>query len=43
MTYQILRMVKEWAMEAHFKNAGKEYKKALEELMQAVSKVMKFL
>ncbi len=45
MTYMVIRMVREWALDnlSHNKNMGDEYRKAVTDLLVAASKVMKFL
>ena len=45
MSYLVLRLVREWALSqlSDNKNMGEEYRKAVNELMVAATKVMKFL
>jgi hypothetical protein len=45
MSYLVIRMVREWAMSqlSDNKNMGEEYLGAVNELMVAAAKVMKFL
>lgn len=45
MTYMVIRMVREWALDnlSNNKNMGQEYKAAVNDLLVAASKVMKFL
>ena len=45
MTYMVIRMVREWALDTLSREStqGEEYRKAVNELLVAVTKVMKFL
>ena len=45
MTYMVIRMVREWALDnlSHNKNMGNEFRQAVNDLLVAATKVMKFL